>query len=373
MNGSAAPGPLRRALASLPASVPASVPAPRFRPRRRPDRVTGRWALWLLAAAMLIALAGALPSLTVFTLAIGLVLTVAGAAAVVLLAAGRPAIVRTLPVREAREDEPLPLEFRVRMPSWLPIRLEVRTGPHTWVPLDRDGGTVELFVERRGAHVVGPSPMRLGDPLGILRRPVTAGVPEPVLILPEPGTDARIVPPRGARADDLEPDGLRPYVPGSPISRVHWPSLARGGELQERRIAAPPTGLPLVIVDTSGATDPRAVDWVARAAAGCALSLARSGGCEVLLPGAKAPMAVVDGATWRAVHRRLALLEPGRQGGARRPPGGRGSSVVHVPPGLDLGPERPPLPPGVVPMPTGHDLAFVATIGTASREPEPVR
>ncbi|XVQ13054.1 DUF58 domain-containing protein [Spirillospora sp. CA-255316] len=343
--------------------------APTGRRRRRPDRVSGRWWLWLLAAGMLIALAGALPSLTVFTLAAGLVLTVAGAAVVVLPAAGRLTVERTLPVREAREDEPLPLEFRVRMPSWLPVRLEVSTGQGVWVPLEREGGTVDLFVERRGAFVVGPSRIRLGDPLGIVRRPLTAGVPEPVLVLPEIGTDARVVPPRGARADDLEPDGLRPYVPGSPISRIHWASLARGGELQERRMAAPPTGLPLVIVDTSGAADPRAVDWVARAAAGCALTLARSGGCEVLLPGAKTPMAVVDAAGWRAVHRRLALLEEGGHGQVRRPPGGRGSSVVHVPPGLDLGPPRPPLPHGVVPMPAGHGEAFAVTLNGAPPTP----
>jgi uncharacterized protein (DUF58 family) len=115
----------------------------------------------------------------------------------------------------------------------------------------------------------------------------------------------------GAWAAELDPDGLQPYVPGSPIGRVYWPALARGAGLQQRRLAAPPTGLPLVVVDTTGASDPRAVDWAARAAAGAILRLASTGGCRVLLPGDQAATTVTDtAATWRGVHRRLALLEP---------------------------------------------------------------
>ncbi|MFF5259142.1 DUF58 domain-containing protein [Actinomadura viridis] len=335
--------------------------------------MTGRWSLWLLSAVMLAGLSGALPSLTLFTLAAGLALTAAGAAVIVVLAGRRVTITRAVPLREAHEDEPIPLEFTVRLPAWLPARIEVRTDNGVWTPLDRHGGRVDLYVGRRGAYVLGPSRVRLGDPLGILRRPLTAGTPEPVLLLPEPGTDGGTAPPRGARADDLEPDGLRPYVPGSPISRIHWPSLARGGDLQERRMAAPPSGLPLVIVDAAGAADPRAADWLARAAAGRVLTLARTGGCEVLLPGAPAPLAAVDAPSWRAVHRRLALLDGARGGRAGRPPGGRASSVVGVPPGLDLGPPRTEPPPGVVALPAEQALTFVAGLAGPSREREPVR
>ncbi|GLZ05331.1 hypothetical protein Acsp03_27970 [Actinomadura sp. NBRC 104412] len=313
--------------------------------------MSGHWALWLVAAGTLATLAGALPSLTLFTLAAGLVLTVVGACAITVAAALRLSISRSVPAREANEGEPVRLHFTVRLPRWVPARVEVLTAPGGWVPLAEDGGTVELFVERRGAHLLEPSKVRVGDPFGVVRWRLSAGVPEPVLILPEIGVDLPITPPLGARADDLEPDGLRPYVPGSPTSRIHWASLARGGELQERRMITPPTGLPLVIVDTSGGADPRAVDWVARAAAGCVLSLARGGGCEVLLPGVPHPMAAVDEPSWRAVHRRLALLDADRSGPVPVPPAGRVSSVIRVPAGLDLGPPLPAPPPGVVPMP----------------------
>ena len=52
---------------------------------------------------------------------------------------------------------------------------------------------------------------------------------------------------------DPEPDGLRPYAPGTPMSRIHWPSAARGGGLQERHFVSGRDQLPLVVVDTSSA------------------------------------------------------------------------------------------------------------------------
>jgi uncharacterized protein (DUF58 family) len=354
------------------AAAPPAPPRPRARGRRRPARAGSRWGYWLTAAAILTGLAAALPSLTLFALAMGLLVTVAGATALTLSAASRLSISRSLPVREVREDEPLALEFAVRLPRWLPARIEVLTGPRAWTPLDGPGGAVELLIDRRGAHLVGPSQVRLGDPFGIVRRRVRAGKPEPVLVLPEIGVDTPIDPPRGARADDLDPDGLRPYVPGSPISRIHWASLARGGELQERRMIAPPTGLPLVIVDTTGADDPRAIDWVARASAGSVLALARGGGCEVLLPGVPTPLPAVDGPSWRGVHRRLALLDADHNGVMAVPPSGRASSIIRVPQGLAFGPPRPDLPPGVAPLSPAQAEDLVAILNGQARERAPV-
>ena len=108
---------------------------------------------------------------------------------------------------------------------------------------------------------------------------------------------------------DPEPDGLRPYTPGTPINRVHWAGAARGGELQERHFATGRDQLPLVVVDTQGA-DAAAVAWVARSAAGLVLALARAGGCRVLLPGDRVVTTIDDVGAWPPIHRRLAALEP---------------------------------------------------------------
>jgi uncharacterized protein (DUF58 family) len=313
-----------------------------------------RAAVWLASAVGLAVCAATVVSLTLFALAVGLVVVVASAAATVTMAARRVTVTRSPADREVREDQPLLLSFGVHGIGGLPVRVEVlvgdEAGGENWVPLEEVDGTVALTVGRRGAFRLEPTPVRLVDIFGIFRRTVFAGEPEPLLVLPTPDTGAHVLAPPGAPAEDLDPDGLRPYVPGSPVSRIHWASLARGGDLHERRFASPPSGLPLVIVDTVGAEDPAEVDWVARAAAGCVLRLARSGGCKVLLPGDKAVTEVTDEGTRHAVHRRLAGLDAAPPGSAARLQGFGPTSVVRFPAGLVV-PPQPPLPSGVVPMP----------------------
>jgi uncharacterized protein (DUF58 family) len=303
---------------------------------------------WLAAAGLFAVVAAFVASVALFAVAVGVVVVVAVSAAMVLLAEHRVTVTRSVAEREVREDQPLLLRFGVHGLGRLPVHLEVPVGDGEWEPLDERGGTVRLTVGRRGAHVLEPSAVRLSDVLGIFGRPVLAGRPEPVLVLPAPDTGVHVPVPPAASAEDLDPDGLRPYVPGSPIGRIHWASLARGRDLHERRLAAPPAGLPLVVVDTAGADGPAEMDWVARVAAGCVLRLARTGGCKVLLPGDTAVTEVTDADARSAVHRRLAVLD--RSALSPVPPGDGPTSVVRFPAGLMVEPP-PPLPPGVVPMP----------------------
>jgi uncharacterized protein (DUF58 family) len=311
-----------------------------------------RAAVWLTGAFALAVAAATVVSLALFALAVGLLLVVVSAAAMVLLAAARVTVTRTVAEREVREDEPLVLRFGVRGLGVLPVRLVAMADDGSLVPLDECDETVRLTIGRRGPHRLEPTRLRLTDLFGIFSRVVLAGEPEPVLVLPVPDADAHIPVPPGAPAEDLDPDGLRPYMPGSPVGRIHWASLARGGELHERRYAAPPAGLPLVIVDTEGTDDVAEVDWVARAASGCVLRFARSGGCKVLLPGDEVPTEVTDAGGRHALDRRLAMLEGSRAGMSARPPGVGNASVVCFPAGTEA-PQPPPLPPGVVPMPLG--------------------
>ncbi|SEF79408.1 Uncharacterized conserved protein, DUF58 family, contains vWF domain [Thermomonospora echinospora] len=307
---------------------------------------------WLVCAAALAFAAGALPSLALFALAVGIVIMVAGAAVTVLVARARMTAGRVVMEREIPEDRPLRLRFDVRLPARLPACVHVRVGRRAWVRLGEGGGVVEVPIDRRGAYRVEASRLRVGDELGIFRVTVRVGEPERVLVLPVPDGGAPAAPARGPSAEHIEPDGLRPYVPGTPVSRIHWLSLARGMGLHERRMGPPPTGLPLVVVDTSADPDPRAVDWVARTAAGLVRRLSRDGGCAVLLPGDATATTVNDEKSWRALHRRLAVLDAG-DGPVQQPAGVAG--VVRFPPGHDLGPPPPPLPPGVVPANPGRE------------------
>jgi uncharacterized protein (DUF58 family) len=309
----------------------------------------------LLGAVALAVAAGALASLALFALAFGLLLVTLAAGASVALAARRLVVTRSIPRREVGEDQPIGVCFQVgglgRLP--LPVHLEAQVGTDRWVPLGEDGGRLQLLVGRRGAWQLDPSRLRLRDGFGIVLQPLVVGWPEPLLILPTPDLGVPIPPRPGARAGDPDLDGLEPYVPGTPISRVHWPALARGAGLQQRRLTAPPGDLPLVVVDTADSGDPGAVDWAARTAAGAILRLAGSGGCRVLLPGDQVATSVTNlTAAWRGVHRRLALLQPagpvaGRELLEAGPAPVLYVRAAHAPAEMLAAPPQP-LPPGVV-------------------------
>jgi uncharacterized protein (DUF58 family) len=189
------------------------------------------------------------------------------------------------------------------------MRLEIEDHSGGWLALGDGATSLALRVGRPGAYWLAPSRVRLRDPLGVFERRMLVGRVESLLILPKPLGPAsiRLRPPR--LIDDPEPQGLQPYAPGMSLARIHWPALARGAGLHVRQFAPPPDGLPLVVVDTVGVVDRRALEWTARAAAGYVLTLARRGGCRVLLPGdAEATNIVGSDGAWRAVHRRLATL-----------------------------------------------------------------
>ena len=313
-----------------------------------------------LGAVALAAMAGALASQALFAVAVGLLLVIVAAGVSVALAVRRLMITRSVLQSEIAEDQPVIVCFEVRgrgrLP--LPVRLEVQVDLDSWVPLGESGGLVELLVGRRGAWQLESSRLRLADGWGIVQRWLLVGQPQPLLVLPtlDPHVPLPRWPQAAAGGPDSDPDldGLERYVPGTPPSRIYWPALARGGDLQQRRLATSmDIGRPLVVVDTAHTSDPRAVDWAARTAAGAIVRLAAGGGCRVLLPGEKVATTVTGlTAAWRGVHRRLALLEPGPHAA------GLGSLEAGLVPDLHiravqapaaaLAAHLRPLPPGVV-------------------------
>ncbi|MBS1888588.1 MAG: DUF58 domain-containing protein [Actinobacteria bacterium] len=301
----------------------------------------------LLGVVLLLA-AAVLGSVALFAFALGLLLVTGGCRAAAGLGARRLAIERTVDGTEVLEGRPITFRFAVDGLRGLPVHAEVRDEDGAWRRLE-GGASRRLTIERPGAHLVGPSAVRVRDDLGLFCRHGTAGDPAVVLVLPAPA-DVGVQPrPQGADpGGDPEPDGLQPYARGTPVGRIHWPSVARAGEWQERRVVTAPRGAPLVVVDLAGAPSEEAIDWTLRAAAGQIHGLARAGGCRVLLPGERLPIQVenvVEG--WPAVHRRLA----GLRGAAERaaptaPPGAVHVRAAHAP---ALGESRR-LPPGVVPL-----------------------
>jgi uncharacterized protein (DUF58 family) len=118
-------------------------------------------------------------------------------------------------------------------------------------------------------------------------------------------------------AAELDLDGLRPYREGTPASRIHWPAVARSGDMLERRLVADSDSAPLVILDATTPPSADALDRAVRAAASLCVHLGRRSGCALLLPGDRRPATLApDMAAWPSLHARLALVEAA---GARPP------------------------------------------------------
>ena len=246
------------------------------------------------------------------------------------------AVSRQLEEQHVVEDQPVEARIVVhRGPFGLPggevtdpfaggtIRLSTSLGTR------RVGRTSDLRVvarfPRRGQRRFDPPVLSLADPLGLieLRAPSRSGS-QSLLVLPrtEPirwlrhDAGQRLDLQRGqASLDTLaatEIDGLRPYSPGTPASRISWPALARGAGLLERRLRAERESGALVVLDVRAPDDGEHVDAAVRAAASLTVELARRLGCELLLPGERRPLHVEpDLGGWPDTHARLAFVDGG--------------------------------------------------------------
>jgi uncharacterized protein (DUF58 family) len=210
-------------------------------------------------------------------------------------------------------DEPLPVRALVREPV--------------------TQASLSISFPRRGRRRLEPAVLVVRDPLGLRRREVRSGDGGELLVLPriepvlapgeggdgagdadagELGDDAGISA-LEARAVEFEIDGLRPYREGSPASRIHWPAVARTGELIERRLVDGGDRSPLVVLDAERPESDESLDMAVRAAGSLCVHLARSaGGCALLLPRERRPLPVdAELRAWPAAHAKLAVVEAG--------------------------------------------------------------
>ena len=307
--------------------------------------MTGRPTLVLAAAFVLAGAAFDSPSLYVPGIALALLVAASWLWAV--LAARSLRIEHEPGPWSIVEGDSYPLDIRIhagRLP--LPGGRAVQPLMARPAPIGMRSRRVFLEVPslRRGRRRVEPAVVRLSDPLKLHTVEVRDTRGDQVLVLPrvEPvvwrgesggaagsgvdGIDGVTRAGSDARAVDLEVDGLRPYRPGSPASRIHWPTVARVGQVLERRLVSGAGSSPLVVLDSSAPVDPDALDSAVRAAASLCVHLARSGGCELLLSGERRPLKIDPQLrTWPRAHARLAVVEPGGPGPATGPaPAGAG-------------------------------------------------
>jgi uncharacterized protein (DUF58 family) len=242
------------------------------------------------------------------------------------------------------ERDPYPLRLRLSGTLLPPPGGELRdsllerpvpVGPRWRRRLARD-----VWLDGPGRRRLGAAHLTVRDPLGLWRRELRSFRSDDLVVLPrvepvrwgEGGTEA------GGRSDgsgsasdansrrgglaQFEVDGLRPYRDGSPAARIHWPAVARTGEMLERRLIAGGDPRPLVVFEPRGAADRAERERAMRAAASLCVALARAGGCDLLLPGERRPL-TIDSAlrSWPEAHTRIALADPragvGSAGGLR--------------------------------------------------------
>ena len=238
----------------------------------------------------------------------------------------------------------LPGPARVVEEEPYPLRVELRTGllpppggeliePLLGWPVAIGGRwsrkvRINVRFSRRGRWRLEPGRLVIHDPLRLHVREVVGNGDEEVMVLPrvEPvtapggsgaalGDQSGIGSGRGlsgrridASSAELEIDGLREYREGSPASRIHWPTVARRGEMMERRMVAELDSAPLVVLDCSSPAGEEELDMAVRAAGSLCVHLARTSGCAILLPGERRPVEIGhDMGAWPGVHVRLAL------------------------------------------------------------------
>jgi uncharacterized protein (DUF58 family) len=274
---------------------------------------------------LLLLVAGTFDAEPLYVTGSALLLLGAGAAAWIGLGAWGARVERSISRRSVVEEEPLSVEIEVHAgrlplpPGWIeePLLPEaVRFPPGR----RRARVRVEVTFARRGRRRLEPPALVLRDPFGLAQRTVRGAQEDELLVLP------RIFPVRATggggetvaaharaaliAAAETEIDGLREHREGSPASRIHWPTVARGAGLMERKLISEADSRPLVVLDPRAPASQDALDAAVRAAASLTVHFARKTGCGLLLPGDRRAVTVdPDLLAWPQAHVRLALME----------------------------------------------------------------
>jgi uncharacterized protein (DUF58 family) len=265
------------------------------------------------------------------------------------------------------ESEPYPLQLALRRTLLPPpggelidplLDRSVPVGPRWQRWVER-----EVWLESPGRRRLGPARLVVRDPLGLWQRVLQSERTDDVVVLPRvdpvrwtgPGAEPRGQSAGSGSASDatsrrgglaqFEVDGLRPYRDGSPASRIHWPAVARTGEMIERRLIAGGEPRPLVVFDPRGGTEPHHRERAMRAAASLCVELARAGGCDLLVPGERRALPVDPALrAWPEAHVRIAVSDP--DAGPMLSAGMRSAAVLWVTAGRSLPPSLRRLRPG---------------------------
>jgi uncharacterized protein (DUF58 family) len=152
---------------------------------------------------------------------------------------------------------------------------ELGTGPFAL-----GSGTLTACPQRRGVVTGVTASLHSGAPLGLVtwKRTIAVTLREKCEVGPQPMPAGIPDPQQRFENGDEYLRGVRPYVPGDSIKKVHWPATARTGALAVRQYDAPAQPEIVIVVDLTGPD----AEAIASRAAGLAGDIL-SGGVTVSL------------------------------------------------------------------------------------------
>ena len=162
-------------------------------------------------------------------------------------------------------------ELKLVNNSWLPaIWVEINDNANTQstsVRMVSDVGAnssrtrfLSHLYKQRGLYTLGPTTLRAGDPFGIYTLTIHESHADTILITPPllPMTHLRVKPggwagdqrqQRGALERQISDAGVREYIPGDSLRRIHWHASAHFDSLIVRQLEASASGDWWIFVD----------------------------------------------------------------------------------------------------------------------------
>ena len=217
----------------------------------------------------------------------------------------------TLVVHSTSRVARLFLEARDDLPQWLaPVDSDSIVFSAAANSITRVPYRVQLL--KRGAYRLESVSVTALDPLGIFSFAKRFDAPGELLVypMPEPISDIvltgaerfgfREMPIAATRGSGVDPDGVREYIPGDPLRRVHWKSTARTGrlsviEFEESRAVNVVLALDLCRHSQYGEGKFSAFEFLIRVAASLAQSAIRQGAAVRLVTGDEIHPAAASG------------------------------------------------------------------------------
>jgi len=118
-------------------------------------------------------------------------------------------------------------------------------------PRQKQTYVARTWLTRRGGFPIGPTILKVSDPLGLFRAERQYPAERTLIILPMIFPIESFLSPPGMipggpvirrKTMDITPHaaGIREYVPGDPMKRIHWPTTARRGSLMVKEFEQDP-------------------------------------------------------------------------------------------------------------------------------------